>query len=75
MTKITDAQRKRLEDYAPSDIYTHNDGSPVAFMWYSDRVEVHRIMPDGVVRVVTRVFDEEEQWSHDIMHADLGPQA
>jgi hypothetical protein len=73
MKKITDAQRKRLEDYAPSDIYTHADGSRVVIMWTREAVEIHRIMSDGSVWTSTRAFDEDGQWEFDVMHTEEPP--
>jgi hypothetical protein len=65
---ITDAQRKRLQDYAPSSIYMHADGSAVALLWERASVEIHRITPTGEVWTSKRAFDEDEEWEHDVMH-------
>jgi hypothetical protein len=65
---ITDAQRERLKDYAPSSIYMHADGSAVALLWERASVEIHRITPTGEVWTSRRAFDEQEEWEHDVMH-------
>ena len=67
---ITDAQRERLEDYSPMDIYTHADGSPVVILWTRESVELRRVTPDGSVWTSTRAFDEQEEWVHDVERAD-----
>lgn len=71
--QLTEAQRKRLQDYAPTNLYTHPDGSPVVFIWERDRVEVHRITPSGEVWTSTRAFDEDEDWQHDVIRVDIEP--
>jgi hypothetical protein len=65
---ITDAQRERLKDYAPSSVYMHADGSAVALLWERASVEIHRITPTGEVWTSRRAFDEQEEWEHDVMH-------
>jgi hypothetical protein len=65
---ITDAQRERLKDYAPSSIYMHADGSAVALLWERASVEIHRITPTGEVWTSKRAFDENEEWEHDVTH-------